>query len=161
MIYVYTYAGIGLLVAIWFALHMRRWARVGNRNGRSTGSLRLIIMVPFAAILWPFTAWLLLPSTPSSRDRTLIMRDLVKIEDDEIVIRVPISAIKDAAAYAFDDAWGFQPHNVEVVDEQKFAKEIVTEMRRETETGITLVHRMLDKACVTAAENGAFGLNEA
>lgn len=88
------------------------------------------------------------------------MSDLVKIEDDMIVIRVPISAIKRAAAYAFDDAWGFQQHNAEVVDEQEFAKELVTELRREKENGATLVHDMLDKACVRAAENGAFGLNE-
>lgn len=82
-----------------------------------------------------------------------------KIEGDEIVIRIPIAAIETAAPHAWDDQYGFGNHSISVSDPATFAKELVLELNRESETGVTLVHRALDQACVNAAENGAEGLS--
>jgi hypothetical protein len=89
------------------------------------------------------------------------MNELANIEGEEIVIRIPFSAIPDAALVAFDEQYGFEQHDISVVDTAAFAKELRCELSRESEDGTTLVHLMLDKACVNAAENGAFGLSEA
>lgn len=94
------------------------------------------------------------PSPPADDE----VKEMVSIEGNQIVMRVPISAVRDAAGYAFEDAWG--QHNIEVIDEAEFAKELVTELRRERENGATMIHDMLDKACVRAAENGALGLSD-
>lgn len=88
------------------------------------------------------------------------MNPLVELEDGEIVIRVPIDAIPSAAAIAFDNHYGFEQHNTQVVYVDTFAIELLHELRKEAEDGTTLVHLMLDKACVQCAEAGAFGLNE-
>lgn len=87
------------------------------------------------------------------------MRRLVELEGGEIVIRVPVDAVPHAAAIAFDRHYG--EHNIEVVDGDTFAIELLHELRKEDEQGNTLVDFMLDKACVRCAEAGAFGLNQA
>lgn len=87
-------------------------------------------------------------------------REAAKIEGDEIVIRVPIEAIPHAASVAFDEQYGEGEHDISVVDAPVFAKELLRELVAEKEDGTTLVDEMLDKACVRAAENGAFGLSE-
>ncbi|MGN5375848.1 hypothetical protein [Sphingomonas hankookensis] len=89
------------------------------------------------------------------------MSPLVELDGGEIVIRVPIDAIPAAAAVAFDNHYGFEQHKIEVVDGDTFAIELLHELRKEAEDGSTLVHRMLDRACVLCAEAGAFGLNDA
>jgi hypothetical protein len=64
MFYAYIYAALGLLVAIWFYLKMRRWADIGNTMTRSrSGSVKMLLLLPFAAILWPITAWILWQDT--------------------------------------------------------------------------------------------------
>jgi hypothetical protein len=84
--------------------------------------------------------------------------DMAKIEGTEIVIRIPLAALPNAASVAWDDAYG--EHDIAVVDLEAFAKDFVLELVREEEDGTTLVHLMLDKAAVKAAENGAFGLSD-
>lgn len=84
------------------------------------------------------------------------MVPLVKIEGDEIVIRVPIDATPFAAGYAMLRAWG---QEYPVTDARVFAAELVRELRKEEEDGTTLVHTMLDKAVLNAVENGAEGVS--
>jgi hypothetical protein len=84
--------------------------------------------------------------------------NLVAIEADQIVIRVPILAVPHAAGVAFDNAYG--EHNYKVTDAAVFAGELVTELGREEEDGTTLIHLMLDKAVTRALENGAQGVDE-
>lgn len=86
------------------------------------------------------------------------MLRLVEIEGREIIIRVPIDALPDAAATAFERHYGFDSPAPAVVDPTTFAREVVHELCKELENGDTLVHFMLDKACVNAAEAGAEGL---
>lgn len=82
-----------------------------------------------------------------------------KIEGDEIVIRVPVSAVAIGAPFAFDAHYG--KHDIAVEDPEVFAREIVCQLNAEAENGDTAVVRMLDKACVAAAEAGALGLSMA
>jgi hypothetical protein len=84
--------------------------------------------------------------------------NMVAIEADQIVIRVPVLAVPHAAMIAFDNAYG--EHRYEVEDGPAFAAELVTELGREEEDGTTLVHLMLDKAATRALENGGFGIKE-
>ncbi len=52
---------IGALVAIWFYFHMRHWATVGNlMTGGHTGTIKLLLMLPFVALLWPLAAYMLI-----------------------------------------------------------------------------------------------------
>ena len=88
------------------------------------------------------------------------MTYLANREGDDIVIRVPVAALPDAALVAFDEAWGFEQHTVKVVDADAFAKELIHQLNKEAENGDTAIHTMLDKACVWAAEDGAEGLSE-
>lgn len=85
------------------------------------------------------------------------MEKLASIESDEIVIRVPIAALPVAAPYAWDRHYG--QHDISIVNVNQFAKEVLLELLREEENGDTLIHKMLDRACVNAAENGAEGLS--
>jgi hypothetical protein len=87
------------------------------------------------------------------------MTELVRIEGDEIVIRVPISAIPDAAAVSFDDAFGYLDHNCRVTDAALAAESIVRALRHESEDGTTLVHEMLDSAVLNAFEEGDEGFD--
>lgn len=86
--------------------------------------------------------------------------EMANIEGTEIVIRVPFDAIPDAAKVAFDEEWGEGEHGIAVVDPAVFAGELVRALNDEGEDGTTLVHQMLDKACVNAAEDGAEGLTD-
>ena len=86
-------------------------------------------------------------------------RELAAIEGDEIVIRVPISAIPEAASVAFDEQYG-ENHDVNVIDAPVFARELLSALLDESEDGTTLIHEMLDKACIRCAEDGAEGLSE-
>lgn len=55
------YLGIGLLIAIWFCFEMGSWASVGNSmSGGKGGTFRLILLLPFVVILWPFFAYMLI-----------------------------------------------------------------------------------------------------
>ncbi|RYG88642.1 MAG: hypothetical protein EON59_03845 [Alphaproteobacteria bacterium] len=82
----------------------------------------------------------------------------VGIEQDEIVIRVPVNALPDAAATAFDRHYGFDVRCATVVDADAFALELVDRLNWEDENGDSLVTRMLDAACLKAEQWGAEGL---
>lgn len=84
--------------------------------------------------------------------------NIVNIEGDEIVIRVPVHALPDAAATAFDRHYGFDVRSATVVDPEAFAKELFYVLSDEDENGDTLVTQMLDTACVKAEQAGAEGL---
>lgn len=86
--------------------------------------------------------------------------DFASIEGDQIVIRVPLDALPNASQVAWDDHYGLEEHDLHIVDVAVFADEFVRELNSEEEDGTTLVHLMLDKAAVNAAENGAAGLND-
>lgn len=81
-----------------------------------------------------------------------------RIEGDEIVIRIPVSAIPKAAALAMDEMFGFGNHDFEVTDTDTFAKALVEALNEEEpNTGATLVHKALDGAVDRAVERGAEG----
>lgn len=84
------------------------------------------------------------------------MIPLVKIEGDEIVIRLPIDAIPNAAGIAMWEGFNCE---YPVIDAKIFATELVRSLKKETEAGTTLVHLMLDKAVLVAVENGAEGIS--
>lgn len=81
------------------------------------------------------------------------MKQLANIEGTEIVIRVPISAIRFAASTALEDC------NVIVTDERKAATAIVRYLNDEDEEGSTPVHFALDKALSEAVEQGEEGFS--
>lgn len=59
---------------------------------------------------------------------------------------------------ALDRAFG--NHNYNISEEDVFIKEFINELNREDETGETVLHTALDKAIVTAVENGCEGVEE-
>lgn len=86
----------------------------------------------------------------------------VRIENDAIIIKLPLDTLKMATEYCgelatFDEAkndW----RKVEVTDLQEWAKAVVHELEREEEDGSTAITRMLDKAFEQAVEQGAEGI---
>lgn len=81
---------------------------------------------------------------------------LAKIEGEEIVIRIPKAVIKACFDYALDHAFGNHDYNIS--EEAVFINEFVSVLNRESETGETVLHLALDKAIVTAVENGCEGI---
>ena len=87
----------------------------------------------------------------------------VKIENEELVIRVGISTLCTAVRqcqvidHAVMDADGDEGA-VEITDEAVFAKEILHALEQEEEDGSTPVHRMLDAAANWAIEQGCEGI---
>jgi hypothetical protein len=90
----------------------------------------------------------------------------VKIQDDEIVIRVGIDTVK----WALEHHEESQPFNEEIDDyEQKwivsdpveFAEDVVRAMDDEAEDGSTPLSDFLDKMCMDALEDGSIGTDEA
>jgi hypothetical protein len=90
--------------------------------------------------------------------------DLARLEGDDIVIRVPLSAIPFAAEVAFGEAnydcdeFGFPRMVVTAV--RTFAYGMLRELNREAEDGSTPIHLLLDKAIIGAAEQGTEGLEQ-
>lgn len=81
-------------------------------------------------------------------------------EDEEIVIRIPVSAIPYCVTVACDEHYGFEQHNIRVENLDEFKKEFLNALQEESETGETVLHYAFDKAIIDCVENGAFGLNE-
>ena len=81
-------------------------------------------------------------------------RELIEIVGGEFVIRVPIDALPNAAAIAWERR---STNELIITDCSVFAAEILCELRREKENGDTLVTDMLDMAVLRAVENGAEG----
>lgn len=87
----------------------------------------------------------------------------VKIEDEELVIRVGISILCKAVRqcqvidYAVMEADGDESV-VEITDEAVFANAILDALNEEEEDGSTPVHRMFDAAANEAIEQGCEGI---
>ena len=87
----------------------------------------------------------------------------LKIEDEELVIRIGISTLAFAATKGpyFDNI--VMDHDcdedaVKVTDEAEFAKSILAALEEEEEDGSTRVHKMLDSAAEFACEQGYEGI---
>lgn len=83
----------------------------------------------------------------------------IEIVDGAILITVPLSALRTAAAVAFDEAWGVEQHDIRVIDSSMFAADVLRELEAEDEDGTTLVHQMLDRAMIRAVEQGSEGIS--
>ena len=75
----------------------------------------------------------------------------LEIKDDELVIRIGVSALAVAALggnymESMDDA--------EITDERAFAASILAELEREDEVGTNLVYAAIDQAVERAIEAG-------
>lgn len=82
--------------------------------------------------------------------------DLVTFDGKQIVITIPVDALPIAAGIAWD-AYAGNSSRLQISHLDLFAREFVLALGRESETGDTLVHRMLDQAVVDAVEGGADG----
>jgi len=83
-----------------------------------------------------------------------------RIEDGNIVIRTPVSALPDALELNPRDFGG--EHNYfakHITDVDQFAKDVEYELNREDEDGTTLVHTMLDDAMAKAIDNGSIAID--
>ena len=89
----------------------------------------------------------------------------VDIKNEEIVIRVGIGTL----AWAFEhmeenNPWSDSARDFvqtwKVSDPVEFAKDVVGELTREEEDGSHPLHRLLDKACTDAADQGCLGIEE-
>lgn len=76
------------------------------------------------------------------------------IEKDSIVIKIGKGTIAFCAEQA--DNLGFT--ELEVVNVDQFAKDVICAMNHESEDGSTLITRMLDKAIVGAIEDGSIAV---
>lgn len=85
---------------------------------------------------------------------------LAKIEHEEIVIRIPLTALPNAARIAWDNQFGFGNHSYYVDDLTEFSKSFVLELNREDEIGDTVLHRVFDSVVISLTENGELGFND-
>lgn len=83
----------------------------------------------------------------------------VKIENDEIVIRVPLDALPYAVEYALDDHLGID-HGVKVTDLTTFAKGFLDALHEENDLGETILTVAFDRAIVNAYDDGVEGLSD-
>lgn len=84
------------------------------------------------------------------------MTELVKIEGDSIVIRIPVNALQGSIDVSH--SW-VQAHVI--TDPEMFARDVLLlSMCVEQEDGTTPVHMMLDKCIAEAIEKGASGMME-
>jgi hypothetical protein len=80
-----------------------------------------------------------------------------KIEGDQIIIRLDISALPVIVSGGW--ACNALPP-LKVTDSGGFAKDLCRALNDENEEGTTPLHRVIDKAVLTAVEQGAFGIDE-
>lgn len=100
--------------------------------------------------------------TDDPKTTGLAPSELVRIEGDDIVIRVSLSALIFASEHGclctFSERKG-DFRTVKVVDPTQWRDAIVRALRREQENGDTPVHLMLDDALEYAADQGEEGIN--
>ena len=89
------------------------------------------------------------------------------VEDGEIVIRIGIETMKEAAQYEGRDPFWVDEDNAghyfqryKVVDPLEFAKDIVRQLQDEAEDGSSMLTNLLDKACDKAIDDGSLGVSE-
>lgn len=87
---------------------------------------------------------------------------ICKIEGDDLVIRIPVSAIATAAEYILPDLLQIDPmrceHPVKVTDQVVWADEVVDTLLEEDEIGQTRITKMFNQAFLHALEYGAEGI---
>lgn len=83
----------------------------------------------------------------------------VEIEDNAIVIRLPFDALESATKYCPDLNEMAEDFEVEVVDINEWANDVLHELTMEEEDGTTPVMRLFDAAFADAAENGSLGIS--
>lgn len=79
----------------------------------------------------------------------------VSVENDELVIRIGISALCFAVQHADQNIGDDGATNLRIKDEKAFAEDIVRELDDEDEEGQTVVHFLFDAAAEKAIENGS------
>lgn len=87
---------------------------------------------------------------------------MCKIEGEELVIRIPVSAIAKAAEIILPELLSIDPmlseHPVKVTDQAVWADEVIHTLLAEDEISQTRITKMLDKAFLHALEQGAEGI---
>ena len=86
----------------------------------------------------------------------------INIETTNLVIRIDL----DTLTFASENCpllatWSDKKNDfikVKVTDKIKWAKEVINQLKTESEDGTTLVHIMFDKSFLNAVENGAEGI---
>lgn len=93
--------------------------------------------------------------------KTLPLR--ATVDGDRIVIEIGIDTLAFCAAH-HPDYWDGESDdtvpNIPVIDAAAFAREVCRELNDESETGITLLTRILDEAMDRAVSNGCEGIAE-
>ena len=80
------------------------------------------------------------------------MPELAKVENDEIVIRIPIQSLSGQAYQGLEQVGVEEDGGM---DYEALAITLVSELNSEAEDGSTPVNYMLDAAVISAAEDGA------
>jgi len=90
----------------------------------------------------------------------------VEAKDGELQISIGVNTLKHAAQNSpcepltwFDEKQG-EYMSYDVLDGEEFAKDVCRALRNEDEEGTTPVHRLLDKACWKAIEDGSGAVSE-
>ncbi|QOT75070.1 hypothetical protein [Cupriavidus basilensis] len=81
-----------------------------------------------------------------------------EVVGDELVIRVPVSALAKATEIMLPDLLMIDPDLVEVTDPLEWAEAVVDALTEEEEDGTTRINRMFDDAFKHASEQGAEGI---
>lgn len=82
----------------------------------------------------------------------------LKVEVRRGVLTISIGV--DALAFAHENSAFAEEVPLVVMHKVQFAKDVVTELKREEEDGTTPVHRLLDRACKMAHEAGSEAVQE-
>jgi hypothetical protein len=89
----------------------------------------------------------------------------VSVKNGAIIISIGAAAL----AQAFEESEYAKPYDVEanswvakfkVTDHEEFAREVARALQVEEEDGTTMLHLLLDQACVEAVEAGGLGVEE-
>lgn len=90
-----------------------------------------------------------------------------KIEQNEVVIRIGIDTLAEAAEYEtrepfwpYDDNTGNWYQRWKIVDRGEWARDIVHHLNDEAEDGSSLLTDLLDKASDIALDYGSLGVEE-
>ena len=89
----------------------------------------------------------------------------VEVSHGELVIRIGIETLKFAAEH-MDSCMRYVERLKDwkqmwaITDPIQFAKDVVSELRDESENGSTDVTDLIEKACLAAIENGSAGCEE-
>ena len=80
------------------------------------------------------------------------------IENDEIIIRVPVKYLP----VIVEGAWALNAldKRFKLTDAALFAQDLVRALNDENEEGTTMIHKMFDAAINEALEQGADGIEE-